>query len=168
MRGSRTGIFFNNIMDDFSTPGKTNFYGFPPSRANFIHPWKRPMSSMCPSVILNRQGAALLVTGASGGGRITTTVSAVSYIYLFKGKITLREYSLTVISNCHLFVQMTMNNLWFNTSLGDSVDQLRLHHQLVPNKVYHERNYPQVRQDMSISQTPSVGHSQNMLSLSRT
>ena len=27
VRGTRTGIIFNNEMDDFSTPGKNNFYG---------------------------------------------------------------------------------------------------------------------------------------------
>ena len=36
-----TGIFLNNQMDDFSTPGIKNAYGIEPSEANFIKPGNR-------------------------------------------------------------------------------------------------------------------------------
>ena len=36
-----TGIFLNNQMDDFSTPGVKNAYGIEPSEANFIKPGNR-------------------------------------------------------------------------------------------------------------------------------
>lgn len=41
-------------MDDFSLPGQSNFYGYQPSEANYIEPGKRPLSSMSPLIIYNR------------------------------------------------------------------------------------------------------------------
>lgn len=55
MRISPTlGIVWNDEMDDFSTPGATNAFGYAPSEANFIEPGKRPMSSMSPAVVFNK------------------------------------------------------------------------------------------------------------------
>ena len=81
IRSTVTGIIYNNQMDDFSTPGVTNFYGVEPSPSNFIRPGKRPMSSMSPVIFTNQtSGEVVFVAGASGGTRITTGTLLVSRI----------------------------------------------------------------------------------------
>ena len=50
------GIVMNNEMDDFSTPGFKNAFGYDPSPENFIVPGKRPMSSSSPSIVFDNAG----------------------------------------------------------------------------------------------------------------
>jgi gamma-glutamyltranspeptidase/glutathione hydrolase len=69
-----TGVLLNNHMDDFvSKPGAPNMYGLVGGDANTIAPGKRPLSSMCPTLVL-RAGRPWLVLGSRGGPRIISTV----------------------------------------------------------------------------------------------
>jgi len=108
-RGRRTGIIFNNDMDDFSTPGTRNYFGVPASPSNYIVPGKRPMSSMSPTIVLDENGSTVLVSGGAGGTIITTATAFVA-----------------------------MNSLWFDSNLGNATDTARVHQQLIPNEVNAE------------------------------
>ncbi|XP_014669914.1 PREDICTED: gamma-glutamyltranspeptidase 1-like [Priapulus caudatus] len=69
--GRLSGIIYNNeIMDFFN-----NKTGKASSPANFILPGKRPMSSMCPMILVDRSGQVRLVIGASGGAKITSSTA---------------------------------------------------------------------------------------------
>lgn len=69
-----TGILLNNEMDDFtSLPGTPNTFGLVQGEANAIHPRKRPLSSMTPTIVL-RDGKVVIVTGSPGGATIINTV----------------------------------------------------------------------------------------------
>ncbi|KAL3857361.1 hypothetical protein ACJMK2_012037 [Sinanodonta woodiana] len=113
--GSRTGIIFNDEMDDFSTPNTTNAFGVPASPSNFIKPGKRPFSSMSPSIIIDSEGEVRLVVGASGGTLITTATALV-----------------------------TMETLWLKWGIKQAIDYPRIHHQLVPARVDIDQGFPQV------------------------
>ncbi|CAH1711156.1 unnamed protein product [Aphis gossypii] len=104
-----TGIIFNNQMNDFSSPEVVNNYGIPSSPSNFIEPGKRPMSSMCPTIITDKNGDFFLAIGGAGGSKITITIAYVSALIL-----------------------------WYNMTLKEAIDKPRIYHQLVPMKVYYE------------------------------
>jgi gamma-glutamyltranspeptidase / glutathione hydrolase len=69
------GFLLNNEMDDFAArPGTPNMYGLVQGEANAIAPGKRMLSAMTPTIVLDSERLPLLVTGASGGPFIITTV----------------------------------------------------------------------------------------------
>ncbi len=107
-----TGIILNNQMDDFSSPNITNAFGLPPSRNNFIAPGKRPLSSTVPSIV-EEDGHVLMAIGASGGSFITTATA-----------------------------QVLINVLDRHMNIQEAISSPRLHHQLLPEKVFYEKRYP--------------------------
>ena len=100
-----TGIVMNNEMDDFSTPGQSNGFGLAPSEANYIEPFKRPLSSMSPTII-TRGGEVVATVGASGGPRIITAV-----------------------------LQTLVRLLMYGDGPLDALTASRIHHQFLPNIV---------------------------------
>lgn len=109
-----TGILLNDEMDDFSSPLITNSFGVPPSPNNFIRPGKRPMSSMCPTIFLDKNNRVKMVVGGSGGTKITTSIA-----------------------------QVVLNALFFGFNLKKSVVDPRLHNQLSPNITVAEPGFDQ-------------------------
>lgn len=104
------GFLLNNEMDDFSIkPGVPNIYGLVGGEANAIEPYKRPLSSMSPTIIL-KDGKLFMVVGSPGGSRIITTV-------------------LQVISNV---IDHGMN-------IREAVDAPRIHMQWLPDELRIEK-----------------------------
>ena len=118
----RTGVLLNNQMDDFSVQGRSNGYGLPPGPANFIEPGKRPLSSMAPLMLVQEEEeeegddegdpthGLRLVAGASGGPRILTALLQALVAVVEGGARPLEAASAP-----------------------------RLHHQLLPARVFAER-----------------------------
>ncbi|KAK9883507.1 hypothetical protein WA026_001683 [Henosepilachna vigintioctopunctata] len=104
-----TDIILNDEMDDFSSPGIISVFNIPPSIDNYIEPGKHPLSSMCPTIILDENNDVKLVIGAAGGTLITTVVA-----------------------------DTIVRHLWYNMTIEDSIDACRLHHQLFPMSVQVE------------------------------
>ncbi|XP_053359291.1 glutathione hydrolase 1 proenzyme-like [Clarias gariepinus] len=110
-----TGIIFNNIMDDFSSPNFKNAYNVPPSPNNFIKAGKRPLSAMCPTIIFDKHNKVKMVVGAEGGPRIITATALV-----------------------------ILNSLFFNYDVKKSVNKHRVHNQLNPNTTEVEDGFNQI------------------------
>ena len=103
------GFLMNNEMDDFSSkPGLANMFGLIQSDANAIEPYKRPLSSMTPTLARKRNGP-VLVLGSPGGPRIISTV-----------------------------FQVLLNVIDHNMGIQQAVDAPRIHHQSWPDEILAE------------------------------
>lgn len=70
-----TGVLLNNEMDDFTAaPNAPNAFGLVGGEANAVAPGKRPLSSMTPTIVLDRAGDPVLSIGAAGGPTIISQV----------------------------------------------------------------------------------------------
>jgi gamma-glutamyltranspeptidase/glutathione hydrolase len=106
------GFLLNNEMDDFAAaPGIPNQFGLLGGEANKIEPYKRPLSSMTPSIVFF-QDKPYLVTGSPGGSRIITTV-----------------------------LQMILNVIEFEMEVSDATVQPRIHHQWKPDVLGLEKGF---------------------------
>ncbi|MCK6552798.1 gamma-glutamyltransferase, partial [Myxococcota bacterium] len=81
-----TGVLLNNEMDDFAAaPGVPNAFGLVGGDANSVQPGKIPLSSMTPTIVLDRNGAVRLALGSPGGPTIITTVLQVIHNVIVRG-----------------------------------------------------------------------------------
>lgn len=107
------GIVMNDEMDDFASGiGIANAFGLLGGARNLPGPWKRPVSTMSPTIVFE-DGKPVLCVGASGGSRIVTATQ-----------------------------QVAMNVLLHGMSAGDAVAAPRIHHQGVPETLRVETVAP--------------------------
>ena len=108
------GFLLNDEMDDFSVkPGQPNQFGVVGGDANAIAPFKRPLSSMTPTILL-KDGKVAMVVGTPGGSRIFTSV-----------------------------FQVLADVYDFGLTLPKALATMRFHHQLLPeNTIFSEPYAP--------------------------
>lgn len=112
-----TGVLMSNSMDDFSIqPGVPNMFGAIGGEVNAIGPNKRMLSSMSPTIVL-KNNKPFLILGTPGGTTIPTSV-----------------------------YQVILNIIEFKLSTTDAVNQLRFHHQWLPDILYVEKGFPEILQ----------------------
>jgi gamma-glutamyltranspeptidase/glutathione hydrolase len=107
------GVVMNDEMDDFASGiGKANAFGLVGGARNLPGPWKRPVSTMSPTIVFEN-GKPVLCVGASGGSRIVTATQ-----------------------------QVAMNVLLHGMTAGEAVGAPRIHHQGVPEALRVEKVAP--------------------------
>jgi len=108
-----TGVLLNNEIDDFSLgSGIANQFGLIGGAANAVRGGKRPLSSMCPTIVESTPPGPrpLLILGAPGGPTIISSV-----------------------------LQTIVHVVDDGMSLQEAVDAPRIHHQWFPDEILYER-----------------------------
>ena len=107
-----TGVLLNNEIDDFAMAGgAANQFGLVGGDANAVAGGKRPLSSMCPTIVESSPPGPrpLMVLGSPGGPTIISCV-----------------------------LQTIVHVIDDGMSLQEAVDAPRIHHQFRPDELVHE------------------------------
>lgn len=105
-----SGIALNNEMDDFTArPGEPNMYSLIQGENNVVRAGARPLSSMTPTIV-EKNGRTVMVVGAPGGPKITSSVLQVMYRALIQ-----------------------------NFDIDQAIQAPRVHHQFLPNTLIVDR-----------------------------
>lgn len=117
-----TGILLNNQMDDFSTPGRMNFFGLQPSEANYIRPGKKPLSSMAPTMVFSQGdggelGKLIMTVGGSGGPLIISATLQALWNHVV-AKMTVYEAVVSPRLHDQLIYHESASTLFEKTQLG--------------------------------------------------
>lgn len=108
-----TGIIMNNEMDDFSQKvGVQNLFGALGGAKNLVAPRKRPLSSMSPTIIIDKNNKAIMGLGSPSGTRIINCVA-----------------------------QTLLNIFEFKMPLYEAVAATRIHHQFAPDEIKIEEPF---------------------------
>jgi len=123
-----TGVLFNDELDDFAArPGVPNAFGLVQSERNAPDAFRRPLSSMTPTLVTNEDGVVVLAVGGAGGPRIITGT-----------------------------LQVLLGVVDRGLAATAAVTAARMHHQWLPQDVYLESSFPPAGRDALVSEGFSV------------
>ncbi|XP_057310623.1 glutathione hydrolase 1 proenzyme-like [Hydractinia symbiolongicarpus] len=110
-RSMKTGIIYNNELADFFL---NSTYGdkYPTPLYNAPGAGRRPLSSTCPSILVDKDGNVVMVVGGSGGTRITLSTAWV-----------------------------IIKKLMFSYNLTSAVEDARPQHAFFPEYIRNEKGY---------------------------
>ncbi|XP_057310883.1 glutathione hydrolase 1 proenzyme-like isoform X2 [Hydractinia symbiolongicarpus] len=110
-RSMKTGIIYNNELADFFL---NSTYGdkYPTPVYNAPGAGRRPLSSTCPSILVDKDGNVVMVVGGSGGTRITLSTAWV-----------------------------IIKKLMFSYNLTSAVEDARPQHAFFPEYIRNEKGY---------------------------
>ncbi|MDH5490698.1 MAG: gamma-glutamyltransferase [Myxococcales bacterium] len=121
-RYAAAGIVMNDEMDDFARGvGESNAFGLVGGASNLPGPFRRPVSTMSPTIVFGPDGAPILCVGAAGGSRIVTAVE-----------------------------QIALNVLVLEMGLQEAMAAPRVHHQGRPDALRSEEKAPLPEQILAL------------------